>query len=149
MTLLNRFTIFVGFPHFGWHFLQNNPLHTACKYINSIPIRIFKLLIETMGCNVNAQDNNKNTPLHHAFFHFDSDNDSIMTTLTYLLSHKSINFNIKGKNDCNLLHWACINNLSESRNSLELDTNGDTLSSQIVEMIAETCLEQILDETRL
>jgi hypothetical protein len=26
MTLLNRFRIFVGFPHFGWHFLQNNSL---------------------------------------------------------------------------------------------------------------------------
>jgi hypothetical protein len=26
MTLLDSFTIFVGFPHFGWHFLQNNPL---------------------------------------------------------------------------------------------------------------------------
>jgi hypothetical protein len=26
ITLLNNFTIFVGFPHFGLHFLQNNPL---------------------------------------------------------------------------------------------------------------------------
>jgi len=31
MTLLDSFTIFVGFPHFGWHFLQNNPLFPTKK----------------------------------------------------------------------------------------------------------------------
>jgi ankyrin repeat protein len=122
-------------------------LHLACKRINKLPIDIFKVLIETTGADVNVQDNNKDTPLHHAFLHFDSYNDGVIATLTYLLSHQSINFNIKSKNDRNLLHWACINNLSKSRDSAELNVECDTILCQIVEAIAERCLQQILDET--
>jgi ankyrin repeat protein len=135
-------------------------LHTACKRINKLPLDIFKLLIETLGCDVNVQDENKDTPIHLAFLHFDSGHDCSKTILTYLLSHKSINFNIKGQKGRNLLHWACIcgtapdsdddyssdddlNDFDDSNNSVQ----GDTLFYPIIEMIVETCLGQIIDET--
>jgi ankyrin repeat protein len=145
-------------------------LHTACETINILALDIFKLLIETLGCDVNAQDENKDTPIHLAFLHFNSYNDCSKTILTYLLSHKSINFNIKGQNHRTLFHWASIcgiapdsdddyssdddlddsdddlNDFDDSDNSVRAE--GDTLFSQIVGIIAERCIEQILDETR-
>jgi ankyrin repeat protein len=148
----------------------NSLLHYACFNINSLSLDIFEVLIETMGCDVNVQDENKDTPIHLAFLHFNSYNDCSKTILTYLLSHKSINFNIHGKNDRNLLHWACIcgtapdsdddyssdddlddsdddlSDFDDSNNSVK--AKGDIALCQIVEVIVETCLEQILDEIR-
>jgi hypothetical protein len=146
-------------------------LHTACENINILALDIFKLLIETLGCDVNVQDENKNTPIHLAFCHFNSYNDCNKTILTYLLNHKNVNFNIKGQNDRTLFHWASIcgivpdsdddyssdddlddsdddlNDLDNSDNSVK--AKRDTLFSQIVEIIAERCIEQILNETTL
>jgi len=149
-------------------------LHYACKNINSLSIDIFRALIETMDCGLNVQDENNDTPIHLAFCNFDSDNDGVITILTYLLSRKSINFDIKGQYDRNLLHWASVcdiapdsdddftdldddftdsdddlsdlNDFDDSNNSVE--AKGDTLFHPVVEMTVETCLEQILDETR-
>jgi ankyrin repeat protein len=81
-------------------------LHTACDNINTLPLDIFKVLIETHGFDVNAQAIDKDTPLHHAFYYFDP-NDSDITVLTYLLSQKNINVNMKGKRGNTLLHIAC------------------------------------------
>jgi hypothetical protein len=107
-----------------------------------------------MGFDVNVQAENEDTPIHLAFLHFDLDYDCGITILTYLLSHKNISFSIKDANDRNLLHWAFIcgaapdsdsnDDLDDSDNSVKAKC--DTLFYPIVEMILETCLEQILDE---
>jgi ankyrin repeat protein len=139
-------------------------LHTACGNINDLPLDIFKLLIETHGADVNVQDENKDTPLHLAFFNFDSDIDDGIAILTYLLTQKDVNFNIKGQNDRNLLHWASIcdiasdsdgdessDDFTDSDYDLDDSDNSaksDTTLCQIVKVIVETCLEQIIDETR-
>jgi ankyrin repeat protein len=140
-------------------------LHIACQRINYFPLDVFKLLIETLGCDVNVQAENKDTPIHLAFLHFDSDYDGSIAILTYLLNHKNINFSINDENHRNLLHWACIcgtvipdrdyssDSLIDSNDDLDDSENSvkakcDTLFYPIVEMILETCLEQILDETR-
>jgi ankyrin repeat protein len=84
-------------------------LHIACEKINTLPLEIFQVLIETKGCDVNAQDNIGDTPLHCALYNFDPNDGGDITILTYLLSQKSVNANIKGEYDNTLLHAACEN----------------------------------------
>jgi ankyrin repeat protein len=120
-------------------------LHIACQRINDLPLDVFKLLIETMGCDVNVQDENKYVPLHLALRLFNPHQGDV-TILTYLFSHKSINFNTNDEKGRNSLHLACTNNLSESRDSAELNVECDTVLCQIVEFIAERCVQQVLDE---
>jgi ankyrin repeat protein len=120
-------------------------LHAACININRLPLVVLKLLIETMGVDVNAQDNNKDTPLHSALRLFNPHRGDA-TVLAYLINQKDINVNIKGKQGHNLLHLACISNLSP-RHSSELKAECDTIWCQIVEIIAERCIQQVLDET--
>jgi ankyrin repeat protein len=87
----------------------HNLLHTACNNINALPFDVFKLLIETHGADVNAQNDIKDTPLHCAVRRFNPDVGGNITTLTYLLTQKGINGNIKGQYSCTLLHEACEN----------------------------------------
>jgi len=82
-------------------------LHIACQKINSLPIDVFKLLIDKMGCDVNVQDSKKNTPLHSAIRPFDQDYGGDITTLYYLFSQKSVNVDIKGEYGYTLLHYLC------------------------------------------
>jgi ankyrin repeat protein len=84
-------------------------LHNYCKYINTTPLDVFKLLIDTKGCDVNAQDNYGDTPIHLAFRYFDPNKGGDINVLTYLLSQKGVNANIKGRNGNTILHHACDN----------------------------------------
>jgi ankyrin repeat protein len=86
-------------------------LHAACHNVNSLPIDIFKVLIQTLGCDVNVQDDNKNTPLHYALEKFVRCDD--ITVLHYLLNQKDVNVNIKNQLGHTLLHMAC-NNMKKS-----------------------------------
>jgi hypothetical protein len=72
-------------------------LHVACQYINRLPIDVFKLLIEKMGCNVNAWNFYKDTPIHLALNWFYSHEGGDVTILTYLLNQKNVNVNIMGQ----------------------------------------------------
>jgi ankyrin repeat protein len=72
-------------------------LHKACERINTVPLEIFKLLIEIKGCDVNIQDNDENTPLRTALRYFNPNSD--IAVLTYLFTQKGINGNIKSYND--------------------------------------------------
>jgi ankyrin repeat protein len=85
----------------------NTLLHYACDNINVFPIEIFKLLIETLGGDVNAQNDDNNTPIHCAFRYFYPNDSGDITVLMYLLSQKGINVNMKGQYDQTLLHYAC------------------------------------------
>jgi ankyrin repeat protein len=82
-------------------------LHYVCQKINTFPVDVFKLLIERIGCDVNAQDNGNDTPLHHAFRCFDPNDGGGITVLTYLLSQNNVNADIKGKDGYTILHYAC------------------------------------------
>jgi ankyrin repeat protein len=82
-------------------------LHTACGNMNYLPLEVFKLLIETHGADVNAQDNSNNTPLHHALRTFNLNYGGNITVLTYLLTHKTVNIHIKNNSGYTLLHVAC------------------------------------------
>jgi ankyrin repeat protein len=125
----------------------NTILHRACMNINTLPLDIFKVLIETQGCDINVQNDYNNTPLHHSICYFDPNNGNNITVLHYLLTQKSVNFGIKGKKGHNLLHYACVSNLSESRDSVELNEKFDIILCQVVEVIVERCTQQVLDET--
>jgi ankyrin repeat protein len=83
-------------------------LHNYCEYINSTPIEVFRYLIETKGCDMNVQDEDKNTPLHHAFSWFSLDDGGELSTLMYLLTRKGIDININGEDGLTLLHSACL-----------------------------------------
>jgi ankyrin repeat protein len=82
-------------------------LHFACDNINALPLDIFKLLIEVKGCDVNAQNNGKDTPIHTAYRCCHQYNGGDITVLAYLINQKGINGNIKGWQGCTLLHLAC------------------------------------------
>jgi hypothetical protein len=68
--------------------------------------------------------------------------------LTYLINQKTVvDVNNKYNKGYTLLHYACIVNLPGTLHSAELNTERDTIVCQIVEAIAERCLELVLDET--
>jgi ankyrin repeat protein len=117
-------------------------LHIACKYINKLPLDVFKYLIETMGCNINVQANNKNTPLYLAFKQFKLDYGGDIAVLIYLLSQDNVNACIQHPNGDTLLHLACSsrNNESEIQNAIS-----DTCWSHIVEFIIQKSLQQVFE----
>jgi len=119
-------------------------LHIACININILSLDLFKVLIETIGCDVNTQAENKDTPIHLALRLFNPHQGGV-TVLTYLINQKNINVNIRGKQSHTSLHLACINNLSPGHSS-EVNAECDTHLCQIVEIIAERCVQQVLDE---
>jgi ankyrin repeat protein len=138
-------------------------LHSACINIDTLPLDVFKILIETQGCDVNALDNHQNTPIHLALDNFNPHEGGDITVLTYLINQKGVNLNITNRNDHTLLHLACICEIEyyddadyDSTNSDDdLDNSDDSVEAksetslcQVVEVIVETCLEQILDGTR-
>jgi ankyrin repeat protein len=84
-------------------------LHNYCEYINTTPIEIYEHLIQTKGCDINAQDKCIDTPLHLALACFNPDYGGDITVLTCLLNQVNINANIKGWRGSTLLHTACYN----------------------------------------
>jgi len=94
----------------------NTLLHRACDNINNLPIEVFKYLIETMGGDVNAQDKYNETPIHVALLCFNSNTGADITVLTYLLTQKGLNANMKDPEGNALLYIAC-----EKINRLPLD----------------------------
>jgi ankyrin repeat protein len=122
-------------------------LHYACRKINNLPLEIFKLLIETKGSDVNAQDNDKNTPIHCALGQFNPRNGGDINVLAYLINQKTVNINTKYKRDHTLLHTTCIVNLSNTWYSAKLNEEYDTHLCQIAEMIVEKCIGQVLNDT--
>jgi len=122
-------------------------LHIACEEVNALPIDIFKVLIETAGCDVNAQDKYNDTPLHVAFRYFDPNKGGDITALAYLINQKTVNVNNKYTKGCNLLHSACIINLSTTWDPAKKNAECDTILCQIVELIAERCVQEVLEET--
>jgi ankyrin repeat protein len=135
----------------GWN--GQTLLHYTCKCINFLPLDVFKVLIEKHGCDVNAQNNDKNTPLHYAFLHFDPNRGGdAINILTYLINQKDVDVTIKDESDHTILHFACNNNLDnrsldDTSDSAELNQQYDAVSYQIVEFIVERCVQQVLDDT--
>jgi ankyrin repeat protein len=107
-------------------------LHAACMNINSLPLEIFKLLIETKGCDINVQDNDKNTPIHYALYSFDPNDGGDITVLVYLLNEKGINVNLKSQSGYTSLHYACnnINKLQLEIFKLLIETHGAVVNVQ-------------------
>jgi ankyrin repeat protein len=141
-------------------------LHWACNNINSLPIDIFKVLIETHGADVNVQDNDQSTPIHLAIHNFNPHEGGDITVLTYLINQQNVDVSITNQNGHTLLHSACIcvisdlddadydstdsdDDSTDSDDDLDDDkeAKSDTISCQIVETIVERCIEEVSDET--
>jgi ankyrin repeat protein len=122
-------------------------LHWACKRINYLPLDVFQYLIEKHGCDVNTPNNFGNTPLHDALENFDPNNGGDINVLAYLINQNNVNANTKNKNGYTLLHSACMVDLSNRWHFAELDAKCDTNLSLTIEIIAERCIQQILDGT--
>jgi ankyrin repeat protein len=120
-------------------------LHYACDNINRLPLDIFKVLIEKLGYDVNAQDKDNHTPLHNAIYCFNSSQGDV-AVLAYLLNQTNIGVNTKYTKGFTLLHSACIINPSNTRYYAKQDAECDAISCQIVEVIVERCVQQVLDE---
>jgi len=136
-------------------------LHWACEKINHLPLDIFKFLIEKHGCDINVLDRDDNTPLHLAFHSLNPNNDNNITLFAYLINQNNFNLNIKDQDGYTFLHLACICNIldlddymdsedgfSDSEDDWnDLKAKSDTVLSQIVKVIAERCVEQIVNES--
>jgi ankyrin repeat protein len=137
-------------------------LHYVCGSINTLPIEIFKYLIEKKGCNLDVKCKSKRTPLHHAFYCFRPGCSS--TILAYLLGQRDVNLSSIDQNGCTLLHLACILDTSGLRESctncqgLELlslpaviskttDLKTDNFWSQMVEIVIKSWMKRVFDET--
>jgi ankyrin repeat protein len=120
-------------------------LHRACININKLPLEIFELLVETIGCDVNVRDNDDGTPIHRTLRYFDPNNGGDITVFAYLLNQMGVNANIRGKFGRNLLHLTCISNLPHSALSKKPNAENDTILCQIVEIIVEKCVQWVLD----
>jgi ankyrin repeat protein len=83
-------------------------LHAACQHINTLTVDTFKVLIEAKHGDINAQNDNKSTPLHTALHFFQQSQGDDITALTYLLSHEEVNVNIKDQCGYTVLHQACL-----------------------------------------
>jgi ankyrin repeat protein len=81
-------------------------VHQACENINSLSLEFFKLLIDTKGGDLNAVDDNNNTPVSYALSQFSPNYDGDINSLLYLLGHQSFD-NIIDKYGSTLLHIAC------------------------------------------
>jgi ankyrin repeat protein len=127
--------------------------HVMCKHIKTLPIDIFKLLIETKQCDYSVQDKNKDTPLHCAIEYLKPNDDT--TILTYLLHQKDVNFNISNQYGRNLLHVAstCPGSSYTIFFAFQVapcpTVEADPFWSQIVEIIIERYTQQILQDTTL
>jgi ankyrin repeat protein len=82
-------------------------LHNYCEYINDTPLAVYQYLIETKGCDINALNKDKDTPLHDAFRYFNPDDGGDITVLMYLLSQKGVNGDTKAQYGYTILHIAC------------------------------------------
>jgi hypothetical protein len=127
-------------------------------------------LIETHGADVNVQDIYNDTPLHQALEHLNPHNGGDINVWAYLINQKAVKVNIKNSNGHTLLHLACICNIpdlddfmdseddhmdsdddfADSEGNLDnhREAKAETFLCQIVEVIAERCIQQVLDETR-
>jgi ankyrin repeat protein len=107
-------------------------LHNYCRYVNTTPLEVYRYLIEVKGCDVNAQDKDKDTAVHRAITYFRQNGSNNNTVLTYLLSQNGVNANVKNQFGSNLLHFACrnINNLSFDIFKLLIETMGGDLNVQ-------------------
>jgi ankyrin repeat protein len=103
-------------------------------------------VVENRDCDVNAQDECYNTPLHQALEYFKPRNGGDINVLAYLIDQKNIDLNKKDVGDNTLLHTACINNVSTLRDSVELNAECDGMLCQIVEIIAEKYVQLVLGE---
>jgi hypothetical protein len=62
------------------------------------------------------------------------------------MNQKNLNVNIKNEKGCNLLHYACTNYLRTYKRTVERNAECDTTFCQIVELMAERCIEEVLEE---
>jgi ankyrin repeat protein len=147
-------------------------LHTACEKINDLPLEIFKVLIETYGADINAQDKYRDTPFHDALDRFNPNDGGDITVFMYFLNQMGVNANIKGKDGYTILHLVCIceiaysdygdddddhdddeddyssdEGLEDSIMGDKLNQEADTNLCRIVEAIVEKCVQQVLDDT--
>jgi hypothetical protein len=118
-------------------------------------------LIEKHGCDINVLDRDDNTPLHLAFHSLNPNNDNNITLFAYLINQNNFNLNIKDQDGYTFLHLACICNILDLDDYMDsedgfsdseddgndLKAKSDTVLSQIVEIIAERCVEQIVNES--
>jgi ankyrin repeat protein len=123
-------------------------LHIACLNINKLPLEIFNVLIGTLGSNVNVQDEDKDTPIHLALRLFDPRQCDV-AVLAYLINHNTGKVNIRGRQGHSSLHLVCISQLSGSIHSPKQNAEFDTILCQIVEIIAERCIGEVLNEVTL
>jgi ankyrin repeat protein len=86
----------------------NTLIHLACGNIQSIPIEIFKLLVETCHADFNILNEHKRTPLSMIFDLFQSSPNTIKI-LEYLCQSSNVDVNAPDGSGRTVLHSFCAN----------------------------------------
>jgi len=137
--------------------------HYACSHIDKLPSNVLYALSGKLGCDSDALDDGEDTPLHAAILPLDQ--NSNIDALMYILSQECGYGDVKGEYGCTLFHYACskINKLplyilkgedghtilhfARPNNLNNPDSDEcDDVFYQMVEFIAEKCVQQVLDE---
>jgi ankyrin repeat protein len=152
--LLSREDIDAKTPVLGLNLIQ-----WACYNPNTLPINIFKLLVEKLGCDVNVQDDFDETPAHNLLNKLNpSRGDSYILSLSYLLDQQQNHYlSVQDRYGQTSLHLACLDDLSGSEDDDidypkpidEVNDHTDTYWSQVVEIIVERYLRLVFEETTL
>jgi ankyrin repeat protein len=83
-------------------------LHNYCRFITTTPLIVFRYLIETKGCDINACDDYQNIPFYIALRDYNTNEQNGIDVLIYLLSFASIDVNEKKQHNWTLLHSVCL-----------------------------------------
>jgi hypothetical protein len=107
-------------------------LHKACNNINSLPLAVFKYLIEIRGLKICSKDDYHDTPLDVAFLSFNPRESGDINILRYLLQQDGVNVDNRDNNNCTLLHQACccINTLPLEIFKYLIEVKGGDINAQ-------------------
>jgi len=85
---------------------QETPMHLACKLTNSLPLHIYKLLIEQHQGDLNIINDDGCSPARNVVSFFNPVKTPI-DTIVYLLTHPSLQMNARFRYGQALIHTVC------------------------------------------
>jgi ankyrin repeat protein len=83
-------------------------LSWACVKMTTLPLEVFKCLIEIHSGDINSKNGRASTPLHDGIQSFEPSRPESITVLNYLLSQKINDPDIEDNHHLSLLSWACM-----------------------------------------
>ena len=78
-------------------------------WINSLPLDLFKSLVEITGFDINTQDVMHYTPVYYVICSREPKNNISVSILLHLRSQDGFDVNVKDHDGGSITHWVCCN----------------------------------------